>query len=119
MEHWHETCTSDVDIYEAFAAACDPEGLVWHRVLETILFADKTVLEIGCGLGHYAQVIAPTTTSYTALDVSETMLAAARPRGTGTANLTLSTAGTRRHHRAEEGRCSMTPVTVKPRPNSL
>jgi SAM-dependent methyltransferase len=62
---------------------------VWHRVLETIPFSDKTVLEIGCGLGHYAQALAPTTTSYTALDISETMLATARQRGAGTANLTF------------------------------
>ena len=89
MEHWHKTYTSDVDIYAAFAAAFDPEGLVWRRLLETIPFADKTVLEIGCGLGHYAQAIAPTTTSYIALDASETMLAAARQRGAGTANLTF------------------------------
>jgi ubiquinone/menaquinone biosynthesis C-methylase UbiE len=89
MEHWHETYTSDVDIYEAFSAAFDPEGLVWRRVLETVPFANKTVLEIGCGLGHYAQAIAPTTTSYIALDVSEAMIAKAKQRGTGTPNLTF------------------------------
>ena len=50
MEHWEKTYTSDVDIYEAFCAAFDPEGTVWHRVLETVPFAGKTVLEIGCGL---------------------------------------------------------------------
>ena len=88
IEHWHETYTSDVDIYEAFGAAFDPEGKVWHRVLETVPFAGKTVLEIGCGLGHYAQAIAPQTTSYVALDVSESMLAKAKERGAGTTNLT-------------------------------
>jgi ubiquinone/menaquinone biosynthesis C-methylase UbiE len=87
MEHWQETYTSDVDIYETFAAAFDPEGLVWRRVLETVPFANKTVLEIGCGLGHYAQAIAPQTASYIALDVSESMLAEARKRGAGIANL--------------------------------
>ena len=65
MEHWEKTYTSDVDIYEAFGAAFDPEGKVWRRVLETVPFAGKTVLEIGCGLGHYAQAIAPQTTDTT------------------------------------------------------
>jgi ubiquinone/menaquinone biosynthesis C-methylase UbiE len=74
MEHRQKSYTSDVDIYEAFGSAYDPEGLVWRRVLETVPFAGKTVLEIGCGLGHYAQAIAPTTTAYIALDVSEAML---------------------------------------------
>lgn len=89
MEHWQKTYTSDVDIYEAFGAAFDPEGKVWQRVLETVPFARKTVLEIGCGLGHYAQAIAPQTTSYVALDVSESMLAKARQRGADIANLTF------------------------------
>ena len=89
MEHWHETYTSDVDIYEAFAAAFDPEGLVWRRVLETVPFPDKIVLEIGCGLGHYAQAIAPRTRSYIALDISEAMIAKAKQRGAGIADLTF------------------------------
>jgi ubiquinone/menaquinone biosynthesis C-methylase UbiE len=89
MEHWQKSYTSDVDIYEAFGSAYDPEGLVWRRVLETVPFAGKTILEIGCGLGHYAQAIAPATTSYIALDVSEAMLASAKQRGAGVANLTF------------------------------
>lgn len=89
MEQWEKTYTSDVDFYEAFGAAFDPEGKVWHRVLETVPFASKTVLEIGCGLGHYAQAIAPQTRSYIALDVSESMIAKARQRGAGIANLTV------------------------------
>jgi ubiquinone/menaquinone biosynthesis C-methylase UbiE len=89
MEHWHETYTSDVDIYEAFGAAFDPEGLVWRRVLETVPYQGKAVLEIGCGLGYYAQAIAPHTESYFALDVSESMLAKARQRGAGIPNLTF------------------------------
>jgi ubiquinone/menaquinone biosynthesis C-methylase UbiE len=89
MEHWEKTYTSDIAIYEAFGAAFDPEGNVWHRVLETLPFAGKNVLEIGCGLGHYAQAIAPQTTSYVALDVSESMLAKARQRTADTANLTF------------------------------
>jgi ubiquinone/menaquinone biosynthesis C-methylase UbiE len=87
MEHWQETYTSDVNIYEAFGAAFDPEGRVWRRVLEIVPFADKTVLEIGCGLGHYAQAIARQTTAYFALDVSEAMLNKARQRGGGIPNL--------------------------------
>jgi ubiquinone/menaquinone biosynthesis C-methylase UbiE len=89
MEHWHETYTSRVDVYEAFTSAFDPDGVVWRRVLETVPVAGKTVLEIGCGLGHYAQAIAPATRSYIALDVSEAMLAAAKQRGAGIANLTF------------------------------
>jgi ubiquinone/menaquinone biosynthesis C-methylase UbiE len=89
MEHWQETYTSDVDVYEAFGGAFDPEGRVWHRVLESMPFVDKTVLEIGCGLGHYARAIAPQAASYFALDVSEAMLAEARRRGAGIANLTF------------------------------
>jgi ubiquinone/menaquinone biosynthesis C-methylase UbiE len=89
MEHWHETYTSDVDIYEAFANAFDRDGLVWRRVLETVPFAGKSVLEIGCGLGHYAEAIGPHTASYIALDLSEAMLAEARQRGAGIANLTF------------------------------
>jgi ubiquinone/menaquinone biosynthesis C-methylase UbiE len=87
MEHWRETYTSDVDIYEAFGVAFDPEGRVWRRVREIVPFADKIVLEIGCGLGHYAQAIAPQTTAYFALDVSEAMLNKARQRGGGIPNL--------------------------------
>jgi len=89
MEHWHETYTSDVDIYEAFASAFDRDGLVWRRVLETVPFAGTTVLEIGCGLGHYAAAIAPQTASYIALDLSEAMLAEARQRGAGINNLSF------------------------------
>jgi ubiquinone/menaquinone biosynthesis C-methylase UbiE len=89
MEHWHETYTARVDIYEAFGAAFDPEGRVWRRVLDMVPFAGKTVLEIGCGPGHYAQAIAPQTAFYIALDISDSMLARARQRGTGIANLTF------------------------------
>jgi ubiquinone/menaquinone biosynthesis C-methylase UbiE len=89
VEHWYETYTSDIDIYEAFDTAFDPEGLVWHRVLETMPFAGKSVLEIGCGPGHYAHAIAPLTKSYVALDLSEAMLAAARQRCAGIPNLTF------------------------------
>jgi ubiquinone/menaquinone biosynthesis C-methylase UbiE len=89
MEHWPETYTSDVDIYEAFGAAFDPEGRVWQRVLESMPYQGKAVLEIGCGLGHYARAIAPHTASYIALDVSEAMLAKAKLRGAGIANLTF------------------------------
>lgn len=89
MERWHETYTSDVDIYQAFDAAFDPEGHVRRRVLEVVPFAGKTVLEIGCGPGHYAQAIAPHTESYVALDASESMLAQAKRRNAGTANLTF------------------------------
>ena len=74
MEHWEKTYTSDVAIYEALGAAHDPDETVWHRVLETVPFAAKSVLEIGCGPGHYAQALAPTTKSYIALDVSEAMI---------------------------------------------
>ncbi len=89
MEHWPETYTTDVDVYEAFDAAFDPEGRVWQRVLGSMPYQGKAVLEIGCGLGHYAQAIAPQTTTYVALDVSETMLAKARQRGAGITNLSF------------------------------
>jgi ubiquinone/menaquinone biosynthesis C-methylase UbiE len=89
MEHWQVTYTSDTDIYEAFDAAFDPEGRVWRRVLEAMPFAANSVLEIGCGPGHYAKAIAPHTTAYFALDVSEDMLAIAKQRCVGIANLTF------------------------------
>ena len=89
MEHWHETYTSDVAIYEAFSTAFDPEGRIRRRVLETMSLAAKTVLEIGCGPGRYAKAIAPQTAAYFALDVSEDMLAVARQRCAGIANLTF------------------------------
>ena len=89
MERWETTYTSDVAIYEALGAAHDPEETVWHRVLETVPFAAKSVLEIGCGPGHYAQALAPTTKSYIALDVSEAMITAATQHGAGTTNLTF------------------------------
>ena len=60
-------------------ASCAGDGSVHGRV----------VLEIGCGSGHYARAIAPHTASYIALDVSESMLANARQRGAGIANLTF------------------------------
>lgn len=89
MEHWQKTYTSDVDVYEAFSAALDPEGRVWRRVLESVPYAGKTVLEVGCGPGYYARAIAPHTASYLALDVSETMLATAKHHGDGIDNLTF------------------------------
>ena len=89
MEHWQVTYTSDTDIYEAFDAAFDPEGRVWRRVLEAMPFAANSVLEIGCGPGHYAKAIAPHTTAYFALDVSEDMLAIAKQRCVGIAKLTF------------------------------
>ena len=89
MEHWDKTYTSDVDVYEAFSAAFDPEGRVWGRVLATLPFAGKTVLEIGCGPGRYAHAIAPQTAAYFALEIAEAMLAQARQRNVGTANLTF------------------------------
>lgn len=52
-------------------------------------FAATTVMEIGCGPGHYAKAIAPQTTAYFALDVSEDILAAAKQRCVGIANLTF------------------------------
>ena len=89
MEQWDKAYTSDVEVYEALGAAADPDAAVWQRVLEYVPFAAKTVLEIGCGPGHYAQAIAPTSKSYIALDVSEAMIAVAKQRGAGTTNLTF------------------------------
>jgi ubiquinone/menaquinone biosynthesis C-methylase UbiE len=89
MEQWDKAYTSDVEVYEALDAAHDPEETVWHRMLATVPFATKIVLEIGCGTGHYARAIAPTTKSYIALDVSEAMIAAAKRRCAGTANVTF------------------------------
>jgi ubiquinone/menaquinone biosynthesis C-methylase UbiE len=89
MERWHETYTSDIEIYEAFDAAFDPECRVWSRVLKAMPFAANSVLEIGCGPGHYAKAIAPHTTAYFALDFSEDMLAKAKQPCVGIANLTF------------------------------
>jgi len=89
MEQWGKTYTSDVDVYTALGAAHDPEESVWRRVLETVPFATKTVLEICCGTGHYARALAPTATSYIALDLSEAMLKAAKEHCAGTANITF------------------------------
>ena len=58
-------------------------------MLETVPFAAKTVLEIGCGTGHYTRALAPTATSYIALDLSEAMLKAAKEHCAGTANITF------------------------------
>src|SRR5687767_14127215 len=89
MEQWERSYTSDVDVYEALNAAHDPEETVWNRVLQKVPFATKTVLKIGCGTGSYAQAVAPTTTSYIGLDISEAMLAAAKQRCAGTANISF------------------------------
>jgi ubiquinone/menaquinone biosynthesis C-methylase UbiE len=89
MEQWGKTYTSDVDVYEALGTTHDPEEAVWGRVLETVPFAAKTILEIGCGTGHYARALAPTATSYIALDLSEAMLKAAKEHCAGTANITF------------------------------
>src|SRR5215208_2750449 len=89
MEQWGKTYTSDVDVYAALGAAHDPEESVWRRVLETVPFATKTVLEIGCGTGHYARALAPTATSYFALDLSQAMPEAAKEHCAGTANITF------------------------------
>jgi len=89
VERWDEAHTSDLDVYEALAAASDPEQRVWGRVRALVPFAGKTVLEIGCGPGRYAAAIAPLTAAYLALDVSEGMLAVARRRCAGLTNITF------------------------------
>ncbi|MBA2595119.1 MAG: class I SAM-dependent methyltransferase [Chloroflexota bacterium] len=89
MERWAEAYTTDTGIYQAFANAADPEREVSRRVLRAIPYADKTILEIGCGPGGYAPDMAPRAKSYFALDVSEAMIALARERLAGIPNVTI------------------------------
>ena len=87
MERWEKTYTSDVDVYEALGAAGDAEGRVLPRLLAGFSVRGKTVLEVGCGTGGYAQALAPLTRAYYALDISAPMLGLARRPCAGVGNL--------------------------------
>jgi ubiquinone/menaquinone biosynthesis C-methylase UbiE len=54
-----------------------------------LLGPDKTVLEIGCGIGRFAAALSPVVRHITGLDISEVMIARARERCSGLANVTL------------------------------
>jgi predicted TPR repeat methyltransferase len=56
------------------------------------LFSEKSrVLEIGCGIGRFAQVMAGEVASFTGIDVSTNMIRIARERCAGQPNVTLLT----------------------------
>ena len=55
MEHWEKTYTSDVDIYEAFCAAFDPESTVWHRGLVTSRSPDDLAAFIRAMLALFSE----------------------------------------------------------------
>jgi SAM-dependent methyltransferase len=52
-----------------------------------LLGRDRSLLELGCGLGRLSLALAPEFASVTGLDVSGEMIAEARRRATGTPNL--------------------------------
>jgi SAM-dependent methyltransferase len=55
-----------------------------------LLGRDRRVLEVGCGIGRLAAALSPHVAHVTGLDVSEGMIARARERCGGLANVTLA-----------------------------
>lgn len=54
-----------------------------------LLGPNRTVLEIGCGIGRFVAALSPAVRHITGLDISDVMIARARERCSGLANVTL------------------------------
>jgi SAM-dependent methyltransferase len=54
-----------------------------------LLGPDKALLEIGCGIGRFVAALSPEVGHVTGIDISEVMIARARERCAGLANVTL------------------------------
>lgn len=54
-----------------------------------LIEADRRVLEIGCGIGRFVRALAPEVSQVTGIDISAEMVAAARARCAGLANVRL------------------------------
>lgn len=67
-------------------------SLFTHRALLSLLPRDWTVLDMGCGTGNAAELLAPMVQRVIALDQSAAMLGAARKRLKGVTNVDFVTA---------------------------
>lgn len=76
---------AQADVYEAFSAAEDADGLVQAELLSSV--KDKTVLDLGCGTGKYIELLAPHARHITGLDAAPAQLDIARERSKNLANV--------------------------------
>ena len=77
-EPWPQIYRDAPEVFEAFARAEDPEGLVVQRVRDLAGVAGRKVLEIGCGTGRYSRELARASGAYFALEPGARMLGLAR-----------------------------------------
>ena len=74
-ERWVEVYREAPEVFRAFEAAEDPDGLA-ARMLRGLAGTDgRRVLELGCGTGWLTRHLAPRAAGYLALDASGRMLA--------------------------------------------
>lgn len=81
----HRGC-DDPEVWAAHAR--HDASIVLHELAPAAL-ARMDVLELGCGVGRLAQVIAPFVRSYTGVDIAPAMLCEAEKRVQGLANVRL------------------------------
>ena len=59
------------DISREFAHPNHPHEKFFNRIIDYDFIKDKKVLEIGCGLGSHASLIATNCKTYTGIDITE------------------------------------------------
>lgn len=73
-EQWKETYQNESEIYESFSRYEDKHDKTFRRLLDWYSFANRTILDVGCGTGAYTEMIAQRSDRYYGLDMSRPML---------------------------------------------
>jgi ubiquinone/menaquinone biosynthesis C-methylase UbiE len=79
-EQWQESYEKEVEIYDTFSKHEDAKGKLLKSLLKRTSFANKTVLEVGCGSGKYTKLISPRCSKYYALDKSKPLVDIAKQK---------------------------------------
>ncbi|HJW08975.1 MAG TPA: class I SAM-dependent methyltransferase [Holophagaceae bacterium] len=84
-ERWAQAYREAPELFDAFARAEDPEGLVVRRLLDHAELKGRTVLEVGAGTGRISRELASHAGLYLAVEPAPGLLAhglgADRPAG--------------------------------------
>ncbi len=78
---------AEADVYDRFSQCEDAPGLILKRLVPRV--RGKRLLDLGCGSGKYAALLAPHAESVVGVDASEQQLANARKRSAHLPNVSL------------------------------
>lgn len=77
---WSDIYTKSLTIYQTFKEREDEGNRILTSLFKHYNFEGKIVLEVGCGVGKYAELIAPMCKKYFSMDISETLTTIAKQR---------------------------------------